>query len=60
MTFNNYYLWFLLDHGLELVDVNSVSLYTCHTGFNTFVETFLNKRLTGINQLVPQYSRRTK
>ena len=50
MTFNNYYLWFLLDHGLELVDVNSVSLYTCHTGFNKFVNEFMNKRLSNTNQ----------
>ena len=45
MTFNNYYLWFLLDHGLEIVDVNSVSLYSCHKGFNNFVETFFDKRI---------------
>ena len=45
MTFNNYYLWFLLDHGLELVDVQSVSMYSCHKGFNNFVETFFDKRI---------------
>ena len=44
MTFSNYYLWFLLDHGLVLDDVKSVSLYTCHTGFHEFVSTFMKKR----------------
>ena len=51
MTFNNYYLWFLLDHGIELEDVKSVSLYSAHTGFNKFVNEFMNKRLTSNNQL---------
>ena len=44
MTFSNYYLWFLIDHGLVLTDVKSVSTYTAHTGFNSFVTTFMKKR----------------
>ncbi len=44
MTFSNYYLWFLLDHGLVLEDVKSVSIYEAHTGFREFVTTFMKKR----------------
>ena len=44
MTFSNYYLWFLLDHGLVLEDVKSVSIYEAHTGFHEFVTTFMKKR----------------
>ena len=44
MIFSNYYLWFLLDHGLIIDDVKSVSQYEAHTGFNEFVSTFMQKR----------------
>ena len=44
MTFSNYYLWFLLDHGLVLDDVKSVSIYEAQKGFGEFVSTFMSKR----------------
>ena len=44
MVFSNYYLWFLLDHGLVIDDVKSVSQYEAHTGFNAFVNEFMKKR----------------
>lgn len=43
--FGCYYLWFLIDHGLKVIDVKSVSLYDCHRGFNTFVNEFMNNRI---------------
>ena len=45
MTFSNYYLWFLIDHGLKIVDIKSISLYTAHDGFNNFVNEFMGKRI---------------
>ncbi|WP_295163659.1 hypothetical protein, partial [uncultured Brachyspira sp.] len=44
MTFSNYYLWFLLDQGLVLEDIKSVSLYEAHNQFHEFVTTFMKKR----------------
>ena len=44
MTFSNYYLWFLVDHGLEVVDIKSLSLYEAHDGFKPFVSEFMKKR----------------
>ena len=50
MTFSNYYLWFLLDHGLILEDVRSVSLYEAHTGFNEFSTTFAKLRQENLDK----------
>ena len=44
-TFGYYYLWFLIDHGLKVTDVKNVTLYDCHTGFNSFVNEFMNERI---------------
>lgn len=44
MTFSNYYLWWLLDHGLEIIDIKSLSLYESHDGFKPFVGEFMKKR----------------
>ncbi len=44
-TFNCYYLWFLLDHGLILEDIKSLSTYSPHRGFNSFVKEFMGKRI---------------
>lgn len=45
MTFGCYYLWFLIDHGLKVIDVENVTLYDCHRGFNNFVNEFMNERI---------------
>ena len=44
MTFSNYYLWWLIDHGLVVDDIRNVSLYEAHNGFNEFVSEFMRKR----------------
>ncbi|WP_289705092.1 hypothetical protein, partial [Bacteroides acidifaciens] len=44
MTFSNYLLWFLIDHGLIVDDIKSLSLYEAHDGFNQFVCEFMKKR----------------
>ena len=43
-TFGCYYLWFLIDHGLEIVDIQNVTIYDCHRGFNAFVNEFMGER----------------
>ena len=45
MVFSNYYLWFLLDHGLIIDDVKYVSQYEAHNGFHEFVNIFTENRL---------------
>ena len=42
--FNCYYLWLLLDLGLIIIDVKSVSVYSAHNGFNPFVNEFMKRR----------------
>lgn len=42
--FSCYYLWFLIDHGLEIVDIKSVSIYSAHDSFNMFVNEFMSER----------------
>ena len=51
MTFSNYYLWFLIDHGLKIVDIKSISLYTAHDGFNNFVNEFMGMNTEKYNKI---------
>lgn len=45
MPFNSYYLWLLLDLGLELVDIEYVMTYNCHDRFKYFVEDMMRNRI---------------
>jgi hypothetical protein len=45
MTFNNYYLWFLIDTcGFEIEDIKEMYVFEKHLAFNQFVQTFMTKR----------------
>ena len=44
-TFGCYYLWFLIYNSLKVTDVKNVTLYDCHIGFNSFVNSFMNERI---------------
>lgn len=43
-SFGCYYLWFLIDHGLKVVDVLNLSLYEANKAFSPFVNEFMKKR----------------
>ncbi|KAA6383853.1 MAG: hypothetical protein EZS28_020623 [Streblomastix strix] len=45
MSFNNYYLWLLIDSCYLVIDeIVSVTTFTKHTNFNSFVKEFMNLR----------------
>ncbi|KAA6368309.1 MAG: hypothetical protein EZS28_036164, partial [Streblomastix strix] len=45
MSFNNYYLWLLMDTCHFIIDeIVSVTTFTKHTNFNSFVKEFMNMR----------------
>ena len=44
-SFGCYYLWWLLDHGLVIKDIKSLSMYDCHDNFKPFVTEFMNQRI---------------
>ncbi|KAA6399667.1 MAG: hypothetical protein EZS28_004800 [Streblomastix strix] len=45
MSFNNYYLWLLIDTCHLVIDeIVSVTTFTIHTNFNSFVKEFMNLR----------------
>ena len=49
MTFSSYYLWFLMDRcHFVIEDVRYIVTFTKHTGFNSFVETFMQNRQKAI------------
>ena len=49
MTFSSYYLWFLIDRcHFVIEDVRYIVTFTKHTGFNSFVNIFMNNRQEAI------------
>jgi hypothetical protein len=45
MSFNNYYLWLLIDTCHFLIDeIVSVTIFSKHTNFNSFVKEFMSLR----------------
>ncbi|KAA6386198.1 MAG: hypothetical protein EZS28_018277 [Streblomastix strix] len=48
MSFNNYYLWLLIDSCYLVINqIVSVTTFTKHTNFNSFVKKFMNLRNQG-------------
>lgn len=43
-SFNCYLLWFFLDLGLEIVDIQNLTEYEANTAFKPFVEEFIHAR----------------
>ena len=43
-SFGCYYLWFLIDHGLKVIDIINLTTYTATKAFEPFVEEFMGKR----------------
>ena len=51
MAFSNYYLWFLQDNfDFVIEDINYFIKFDAHEGFNKFVNHFMNKRITFMNE----------
>jgi hypothetical protein len=49
MSFNNYYLWFLIDRCHLVIDeIKQVIVFTKHCAFNDFVKTNVNLRCKAI------------
>jgi hypothetical protein len=49
MEFTNYYLWYLIDRcGLIIDDVQELTTFTKHKGFENFVSTFMGERMEAI------------
>jgi hypothetical protein len=49
MAFSSYYLWFLMDRcNFVIDDIKSITLFSAHDKFKTFVTEFMDKRIEAI------------